>query len=370
VRGLAIALVLFHHLVYSSGIDRSFWPDLQFFRLAYSSWLGVDLFFVLSGFLITGILLDTKNSQHFFRNFYGRRVLRIFPLYYGFLLFALLVFPRWLPAESAQNLHQNQGWFWLYLSNVYIALEGWQEPSHVGHLWSLAIEEQFYLLWPMAVWALDSKWLLRLSIAIFLGALALRLIMPFGMTELAAYVLLPTRMDSLAAGAFLALLIRGSQGVNALRHWPVPVAFVSSLVVAALYLREGRLSLEDPLVARFGYTFIATGFAALIAIALTARAGSRLHDILSGSTLVFLGKYSYGLYVVHVPIILFLNDAGLQAWQFPRLLGSTLPGVAAFCAIGGLLSLACAILVYHAWEAPFLRLKRHLPYRTVRPSPA
>jgi peptidoglycan/LPS O-acetylase OafA/YrhL len=369
VRGVAIALVLFHHLVYSSGIDRSFWPDLQLFRLAYSCWLGVDLFFALSGFLITGILLDSKDSQHFFRNFYGRRMLRIFPLYYGFLLFALLVFPGWLPIESAQNLHQNQGWFWLYLSNVYVALEGWQEPSHVGHLWSLAVEEQFYLLWPMAVWALDRKWLLRLSVAIFAGALALRLAMPFGMTELAAYVLLPTRMDSLAAGAFLALLIRGRRGLDALRHWPAPVAFASSLVVAALYLRDGRLNLEDPLVARIGYTFIATGFAALIAMALTARAGSRLNHILSGPIFVYLGKYSYGLYVVHVPVILFLSDAGLRASQFPRLLGSTLPGVAAFSAIAGLLSLACAVLVYHAWEAPFLRLKRYLPYGIPRPSP-
>ena len=79
--------------------------------------------------------------------------------------------------------------------------------------------------------------------------------------------------------------------------------------------------------------------------------------------MVFFGKYSYGLYVVHVPIVLFLRDAGLSATDFPRLLGSTLPGVIVFSAVGGLLSVACAVVVYHVWEEPFLRLKRYLPYR-------
>jgi peptidoglycan/LPS O-acetylase OafA/YrhL len=370
VRGLAVLLVLFHHLVYSSGIDRRFWPDLQLFRLASSSWLGVDLFFVLSGFLITGILYQAKGSPFFFRSFYGRRVLRIFPLYYGFLVFALVAFPLWLPTESARNLLDHQLWYWLYLSNVYVAREGWQDPSHLGHLWSLAVEEQFYLLWPLAVWALNRKWLIRLSLTCFFGALALRLIKPFGMDELAAYVLLATRMDSLAAGAFLALVIRGDRGAAVLGWWPQVVAAVSFTVVAALYYRHGWLNFEEPLVAVVGYTFVAMGFAALIAMAIMASAGARLRRALSAMPLAFLGKYSYGLYVVHVPIILFLQDAGLRATQFPRLFGSSLPGVVVFSAVGAGLSLAVAVAIYHAWEAPFLRLKRHLPYRPQAPREA
>ena len=367
VRGLAVLLVLFHHLVYLSGIDRHFWPDLQLFRLVYSSWLGVDLFFVLSGFLITGILYQAKGSPLFFRSFYGRRVLRIFPLYYGFLVFALVAFPLWLPTESTRNLLDHQGWYWSYLSNVYVAREGWQEPSHLGHLWSLAIEEQFYLLWPLAVWALDRKWLIRLAVACFVGALVLRYARPFGLDGLDAYVLLPTRMDSLAAGAFLALVIRGERGAAVLGRWPQVAAAISFTVVAALYASDGRLSFEEPLVAVIGYTFIAAGFAALIAMAITASSGARLRRALSALPLVFLGKYSYGLYVVHVPIILFLHDAGLRATQFPRLFGSSLPGVVVFSAVGGLLSLAVAVAIYHAWEAPFLRLKRYLPYRREAP---
>jgi peptidoglycan/LPS O-acetylase OafA/YrhL len=130
-----------------------------------------------------------------------------------------------------------------------------------------------------------------------------------------------------------------------------------------LYARDGRLNFEEPLVSVIGYTFIAAAFAALIALAITAPADARLRRVLSAMPLVFLGKYSYGLYVVHVPIILFLHDAGLRATQFPRLFGSSLPGVFVFCALGGLLSVACAVVVYHLWEEPFLRLKRHLPYR-------
>jgi peptidoglycan/LPS O-acetylase OafA/YrhL len=371
IRGIAILIVLFHHLVYSSGIDRGFWFDLQFFRLGYSSWVGVDLFFVLSGFLITGILYEAKGSERYFSSFYGRRVLRIFPLYYGFLLFAVLLFPHWLPPESAQNLQQNQHWYWLYLSNFYVALEGWQDPTHLGHFWSLAIEEQFYLLWPMAVWALDRRALMRLAVACFVGALVIRLALVLAdVSTLVAYVMLPTRMDSLAAGAFLALCIRGPGGTSVLERWPRWVLSGSAVVVVGLYLREGRLDFEDPLVTIVGYTAIATAGASLIAVALTAQSHGWIRRGLSAIPLTLLGRYSYGLYVYHVPIILFLESAGLRATLFPRLMGSTLPGVAVFCAVGGFLSLAVAVASYHLWEAQFLRLKRHFPYGEAVREPA
>jgi peptidoglycan/LPS O-acetylase OafA/YrhL len=362
IRGLAILLVLAHHLVYSSGIDRHNSLDLEVFRFAHSLWLGVDLFFVLSGFLITGILYEAKGAARYFRSFYGRRVLRIFPLYYGFLAFALLFFPLWLPTESAKAMVDNQGWYWLYLSNFYVALQGWQEPSHLGHFWSLAIEEQFYLLWPMAVWALDRRQLLRLAAACFVVALALRILQPFGMSTLAAYVLLPTRMDTLAAGAFLALLIRGEGGMRVLGRWPAWIMAVSVVALGVLYHRFGRLIYNDPIVSTIGYSFIAAMFAALIGIVITAPPGNWLRRVMSSFPPVFLGKYSYGLYVVHVPIIMFLSEAGFSARMFPRLLGSSLPGVMVFCAVGGMLSLGCAVAIYHLWEAPFLRLKRYFPY--------
>lgn len=360
VRGIAIVLVLFHHHVYYSGIDRRFWYDLQFFKLADSCWLGVDLFFVLSGFLITGILYDAKSSSHYFRSFYGRRVLRIFPLYFGFLLVALLVLPFWLSEEATRFFYQSQVWYWSFLANIHIAMEGWQRP--VSHFWSLAIEEQFYLIWPFLVFAFDRNRLLHLTVYCMIIALVLRIWLPFGLDRTGAYVLLPTRMDCLAAGAFLALFIRGPGGIRSLGWLPWVLAICSTLSLAAIYLEDRRLSILDPVVATIGYTLIAVCFASWLAIVVAAPTHSWIRRFLSGAQLVGLGKYSYGLYVIHAPVIWFLQQGGLRADNFPRFLGSTMPGVIVFSLIGITISVVLAMASYHYWELPFLRLKRYLPY--------
>jgi len=363
VRGLAFLIVLFHHSVLFSGMSRDAAVDDLLYRLADSSWFGVDLFFVLSGFLITGILYETKGSSRYFRSFYGRRVLRIFPLYYGFLALALLVFPHLLPPASGQNLLAHQGWYWTYLSNVYVAREGWQNPAHMGHFWSLAVEEQFYLLWPLAVWALDRKWLLRLAAACFVGALALRIVTPFGIDETAVYVLLPTRMDTLAAGAFLALLIRGERGASVLGRWPLVVFLACVVPLLVHFARAGVVGYYLPMERTVGYTLFAGACASLIALTLQASPRAWLRRAFSGRTLGFFGKYSYGLYVVHVPIVFFMGDFGFRAESLPRLGQSTLPGILAFVAVATTLSIACALASYQLWEARFLRLKKYLPYR-------
>jgi peptidoglycan/LPS O-acetylase OafA/YrhL len=119
--------------------------------------LGVDVFFVLSGFLITGILLDTLARPHYFRNFYARRVLRIFPLYYAVLGFAFLILPRIAPSTAVRYAAVNREaiWYWLHLSNFAIARRGSFVHGILDVSWSLAIEEQFYLLWPALVWCVS-----------------------------------------------------------------------------------------------------------------------------------------------------------------------------------------------------------------------
>jgi peptidoglycan/LPS O-acetylase OafA/YrhL len=362
VRGLAVLLILFHHLIPASGLDQVFWLDRQVFKLAFSSWLGVDLFFVLSGFLITGILLKAKGSENYFRSFYGRRVLRIFPLYYGYLILAVFLTPYLAHQESSRELVDTQLWYWLYLSNFHIAMEGWPQLQCVGHFWSLAVEEQFYLLWPLAVWALNRRQLMYLAAACFLGAVAFRLVMS---SSVAIYVLLPTRMDTLAAGAFLALIIQGKSGTSVLGSWHKFLFAACSTILLTYFLNSGGwLGSEARDFRVFGYTLVATAFASLIAILITAESRSWLGRKFSGRFLVFMGKYSYGLYVLHVPVIWFLESiVGLQTDIFPRLWGSSLPGALVFCIVGGGLSVLCAMASYHLWEAPFLRLKRYLPYR-------
>ncbi len=151
LRGIAIILVMLHHFTNyrpTSGIDGLIGSVVFFW------WTGVDLFFVLSGFLITGILLDTRGSERYFTTFYARRILRIFPLYYLVLFLAFVVLPKFPavhPVLAGQADLPPQWPYWLYLTNFSIADRGWGH-GWVDVGWSLAIEEQFYLVWPLVIW--------------------------------------------------------------------------------------------------------------------------------------------------------------------------------------------------------------------------
>jgi peptidoglycan/LPS O-acetylase OafA/YrhL len=359
LRGVAVLLVLFHHLVIHSKMTRDSFLDINTYKLAASAWIGVDLFFVLSGFLITGILYDSKNAKGYFRNFYSRRALRIFPLYFGILALILAARPSLLPADA-------QLWFWTYLSNIYIVVEnGWPDPPHLNHFWSLAIEEQFYLLWPLAVLAFGRQQLIRLSIACMIIAFVLRVISPLGMSPLDGYMLLPTRMDALAAGAVVALLIRSDEGRNFVRTWAAPSLYATGILIFALFQHKWGLYELNPLVRTFGYTLLAVAAASLIGVLVTANDKRWLRRGLSMPWLMQLGKYSYGIYVLHHPIIFVLRGAGIDARLFPQMFDSSLPGVLMFAAVAGCITLSSAMLSYHCWELPFLKMKRFFPYSKV-----
>ena len=144
IRGIAILLVLVHNTNPSA--------SLHIAAISTYGWMGVDLFFALSGFLITGILLDTKQSDGYFRNFYARRCLRIWPLYYSLLIFMFVIVPHARPAEAHAIFERSAPW-WAYpffLQNFLVAIPQ-QAAGALGVTWSLAIEEQFYLVWPLFV---------------------------------------------------------------------------------------------------------------------------------------------------------------------------------------------------------------------------
>ncbi|MGA2216294.1 MAG: acyltransferase, partial [Bryobacteraceae bacterium] len=204
IRGLAVLLVLQFH--WAEGLTRMNPVESTSYFLLRAGWLGVDLFFVLSGFLITGILSDSKNGFHYFRNFYMRRVLRIFPAYYGFLIVAEFVVPGLLRLAHHKPIWQTSGygWYWLYISNIGAAL-GHQDAEGFGHFWSLAVEEQFYFFWPLLVYFLSRRAAKRASVACIFAALTLRTCMVLiGHSHPAAAVLMPCRLDALAIGAWLA----------------------------------------------------------------------------------------------------------------------------------------------------------------------
>src|SRR5688572_16429331 len=359
VRGVAISAVLWHHFVIYSG----FAPSVLFDHLLWESgslgWAGVDLFFVLSGFLITGILYDSRSSGRYYVNFFGRRALRILPLYYVVLAITFLIVPAFLDRESADRLTRDQAWFWSYLVNFKMATEVGAEPIHLGHFWSLAIEEQFYLIWPCVVRMLSRQRLLLLCILCFFAAILLRVIITLWISPLAADVLMPTRMDALAAGAALALVARGAGGLQSLGRWPgVTLAF--SLGVGVLLLAVHGVRNIDPLIRILEHSLLAATFAALIAMALLSARGSVLRLVLGSVPLVMLGKYSYALYVFHHPIVLVMQDFGVQVHLVPSVFGSQWPGLAVFSALAAALSFVCALLSWRFIEAPTLRLKRYL----------
>ena len=214
-------------------------PAKIYFATAATGWVGVTLFFALSGFLITGILLDTRDRPHAWRTFTVRRALRIFPLYYVALATAFLVLapvgalPAWLlPDES------HQVWYWTYLVN-------WSEPFGLGgpgfgHFWSLAVEEQFYLLWPLVALSLGSRRLAAVSailVAVALGARVAILEGPWtaDVASSAIYRFTICRWDALALGAIVAICARDAQWAPRL----IRIAWPGTLVLLACALALG-----------------------------------------------------------------------------------------------------------------------------------
>jgi peptidoglycan/LPS O-acetylase OafA/YrhL len=355
LRGVAIALVLFHHFVIFGLPETEFFLDKAIRALGRSAWVGVDLFFVLSGFLITGILIDAKGKSRYLRNFFLRRSLRIFPLYFLVLGLTFLILPLLIDMGSAHAaLADDQIWYWTYLANIEIAREGWSAFNAIDHFWSLAVEEQFYLVWPFVLLALGLSGLVHSCIACIIVALVFRVGLVLSDEPLAAYVLGPARMDALAVGALLALLARNPGG---LERWRQPAKWMMSIAGLALLIiffwRKG-LPATDRVVSTIGYTLIAFFSGALLTLVVTSQRPGQLFSILP---LRFLGHYSYGLYVFHHPIIIGFATLGFVATDLPTFLGSRAPGFMAFVLVTGGLSMLAAMLSWHLYEVRFLRLK-------------
>ena len=348
IRGIAILLVFCYH--FAGKGNSANWLIRIWSGIAGTGWMGVDLFFVLSGFLITGILYDTAHKQHRIRNFYARRSLRIFPLYYGVLLLFLVLTP-------VLNLHWRPGHllYFFYLSNMMpILTPGLSSPGRgmmVGHLWSLAVEEQFYLLWPFVVWHVRQRVkLMQISVVIMIAALALRLILVLRGVSLGyIYPILPTRIDTLVCGGIAALLVRGPSP----RKLPVnKVLLVSGSLAIALLLSMNLSVYGSQFLATFGYTILAVCFACLVLCAQQGR--GLITQIGRSSILRFFGRYSYGLYMYHGLLFIFLIQLVHPVQHLVH--SNVLGGILVIASSLGL-TLAISMLSYHFFELPILRLK-------------
>lgn len=365
LRGVAILLVMAFHFV-STGATLAHGDaslcDRILYGVAGAGWIGVDLFFVLSGFLITGILLDAKGSTGFLRNFYARRALRIFPLYYAYLAVLLIIVPLAAGARfDAPFL--DQVWYWLYLPNIRAAVAPAVHENlfhnAAGHLWSLAIEEQFYLVWPFCVMAVARRRFAGFCALVIAGALVTRIgLQAMG---LSAYAVMPARADALAMGALVALAVRSPQGAHAARVLALPAATAAAFVIAAIAVRGSGLHIGDVWTQTAGLSVLAALFAAVV-FGASRPADRALPRVLSWRPLRNLGKYSYGIYMLHQPLIV------LAAWRIdaagglPAVLGLQTPAVVVLALAAGAASYAAAWLSWHLYESRFLRLKARFAY--------
>lgn len=350
IRGLAIlGVVVLHGFFWSFGGAFHFSPAAQVvLRLTQPGGLGVSLFFVLSGFLITGILLDSRDDPAYYRRFYIRRVLRILPVYYA-LLILLLVF-GWI----------GTGYFWLcfiYLSNITnlfgVALS-------YGPLWSLAVEEHYYIFWPFIVRRLTRQRLAWLAAGIcgvepVLRATAFQLGFNAGLQSYTWFI-----VDGLAAGSLLAILLRS--GITRKQAQWVCAACFGAALLAATATPLGILTVNRVLGAALKQTLVNIFFSGVLLLFLLLGTSS-WKGWVSAGWLKFLGYISYGLYLVHL-VIFALYDRWCG-----RFAPSLLPRSYRFdlvllrFAVAGAVAIAVAYLSRRYFEQKFLALKGPLEAR-------
>jgi peptidoglycan/LPS O-acetylase OafA/YrhL len=357
VRGLAILLVLLFHLLWSNSETGSRLGNFLV-GLRGAGWVGVDLFYSLSGFLITGILFDSLHGRHYFRNFYARRALRIVPLYYGVITILLVFIYFHLPTAGVGRTY---ALLVFYLNNtpLWWHTTGGQPLIYLtDHLWSLAVEEQFYLVWPFVIFAIrDRKKLLWTALLLALMAPVSRTIMLSHGADLnATYKMTICRADSLLGGAWLALVMRGSARERVLKFAP----FLFWLGLCACGLIAWKTSNFDFEVNRtvnlVGYSFVAIASTSFIAMAL--RPGGAVVWTMSFRWLRFLGKYSYGIYVLHMPVL----AAKLLVPTLQQHIHSKAVFHLATSAIVMAVTIPLAMLSYKFYEQPFLSLKSFFNY--------
>jgi peptidoglycan/LPS O-acetylase OafA/YrhL len=347
LRGIAILLVFLYHY-----FPRDLRDPLS--PVASLGWSGVDLFLVLSGFLITGILIDTRDSPNRFKSFYTRRALRLLPVY--FLAVAVVL-------AGTHFLRGYRTWsdipFFLYASNITQGLPNTYSifPPYFNcrHFWTLALEEQFYSIWPFIVFFVPSrKTLSRICVAGILLAVSLRVfIVASNGSRWMANLELPTRMDSLLIGALLAILVRSPEPEKWLNPVRLRWFLVAACGVLAILLASARsLFWETTPMCTVGYTVLALIYAGVLAYALIP--GTFLERVGSLRVLRFFGRISYGFYVWHNlpnPLVATWLDP-FRRWIHPRFAADLLYTI---CMLG--LFTAISVVSYSQFEVRFLRLK-------------
>lgn len=344
LRGIAILMVIFFHYFG------------QFTPIFNWGWMGVDLFFVLSGFLITSRLIDTVNKPKYFFRFYRNRILRIFPLYFFVLICFYLLIRFGISEASSEKF----GFYLTHWPQFFLFLQNWSfmavpqlGENQLQHFWSLAVEEQFYLFWPFAIlWFHKSKNLPRILYLLLLGVILLRTVIYFRHPESYLFYFYNTfcRMDGFIIGAMVYFI-----WIKRLKPFP-KFLILPGLAAFFITLWISNNSLHSPLIATYGLTLIAFFFGGSVYSAL--RTKSKFYSfILTRKWLMYIGKISFGLYIFHWIILRFL-----QGYLTVRILNyvdfntKTASFIAViFCLV---ISFLVSMISFRFFESYFLSLKK------------
>lgn len=363
VRGMAILLVMLYHMTPWRSAYHG-WRE-YLFSVADVGWCGVDLFFVLSAFLITNILLDTRDHERYFRDFYMRRVLRIFPLYYVTIAVECLVLPHVFgvhKASTAAGLHQ-QWALWTYTANLVTNIfRG--EWLWLSHMWTLSMEEQFYLIWAVIIAVVPQRRILTAISSMAVMVLAIQTIGLFSGNVAVAgpFLLRPEllcRYNAFIFGSWFAVALRTDHAARVRRFlpWSAIILAVAIAQSIRLHVLSNALLTDMTPAVRWtkvlGFPALAILFSSVVALA-AAPQGGLWQRLFSIRPLQFLGKYSYGIYVLH----------GVLLPAFDRLIPRSVAATEnhaslIYFAAGSILSVCAALLSYYILERPFLRLKKY-----------
>jgi peptidoglycan/LPS O-acetylase OafA/YrhL len=343
LRGLAILMIILYH-------------NFDFLSFTYPTWSGVDLFFVLSGFLITGILIKKRNSAHFLFNFYARRVLRIFPIYFLSLIIFLFILPNLIKYPlSLDYFTINQYWFWLEIQNWLFILKPNGNNNFLNHFWSLALEEQFYLISPWIILLIKQfQKIISFLLVTLLLLQVLRLALWYLQVKNISYINLYgfTRIDGLCVGSLLAIF--RNQGSFKMGNFNRALSILFILLVFFVFpffklFYNARL----PYLAICLYPAIAFFWGMIVWFSI--RPESLMYRIFNNKFLIFFGKISYGLYIFHWPINWILQLRLEIFTNTEYLFWNNL--------LLALISTSIAILIstisYYTYEKFFLGLKRY-----------
>ncbi|HVM88504.1 MAG TPA: acyltransferase [Puia sp.] len=344
LRGLSLCAILLHHNFNYHGIFEIFW-------------ISVDIFFALSGFLITDLLLKKREGKNFLANFYTRRLLRIFPLYYISLFLFFYIIPAIIKYPFNIGLFlKNQIWFWTYLQNWFIIFNYEHNNGFLDHFWTLAIEEQFYIIWPCIILLLRSiqkitTFLLASMLIIFTARITIWCFQFDQLNYAALYKF--TRVDGLLIGSLLALVRIDNSFF---------LRLIDKLLISALLFSAGIILPILKILFHFKLAYTAcciypfVGLLGGFAVNFTLNGKNFLYNLLTQPYLRFIGKISYGLYIFHWPIYKLLMGKFSTPLQ-PG--GSTFFTSFLIPLSSTILTLIAAIISYYCIESPFLKLKKY-----------